>query len=480
MHDCWVLLCAIVAFGGAAASAEDSWSQRAAGDLAAVRDLIRDNHPGPVDPENPEFRIWLDEGFSQAKVLAHSAHAQADYARALSLYINGFRDGHLSYRMTESVGKIWPGFLTATDGGGTMRVTYAGKNSPVPLGARLVSCDGTSAESLLRQKVHRFRTNASIPHEAILKAPFLFTAYADDDRLLRACLFEADGEPLAIDLSWRPIEREAFWNAFDAASQRVFPEFGLRQVHGVWFVSLPTFNLWNEDAAKIQKLIEQLEARAPDLHEAPYVVIDVRGNGGGNSDWGEKTAIALWGEAPVRAIEESFDWTTEWRTSAYNAELTRSAAKRSAEAGLAEDAAERFEIADALDAARARGEALYRISSPPAGSGLSADAESPFSGKVFFLTDMYCASACLDFADIMRRLPEVTHIGLPTSADAVYIDNVQAQLPSGAASFSWSLKVYRGRVRANNEWYDPQIIWPGGKMTDDAVATWVKTLDSAR
>jgi hypothetical protein len=93
---------------------------------------------------------------------------------------------------------------------------------------------------------------------------------------------------------------------------------------------------------------------------------------------------------------------------------------------------------------------------------------------------MYCASACLDFADIMRRLPEVTHIGLPTSADAVYIDNVQAQLPSGAASFSWSLKVYRGRVRANNEWYDPQIIWPGGKMTDDAVATWVKTLDSAR
>jgi hypothetical protein len=38
--------------------------------------------------------------------------------------------------------------------------------------------------------------------------------------------------------------------------------------------------------------------------------------------------------------------------------------------------------------------------------------------------------------DVVRRLPNVTHIGLPTSADAVYIDNTEALLPSCLAWLS--------------------------------------------
>ena len=34
---------------------------------------------------------------------------------------------------------------------------------------------------------------------------------------------------------------------------------------------------------------------------------------------------------------------------------------------------------------------------------------------------------------------------------------------------SYSLKVYRNRLRANNEWYEPQIRWPGGAMRDEAI-----------
>jgi len=76
----------------------------------------------------------------------------------------------------------------------------------------------------------------------------------------------------------------------------------------------------------------------------------------------------------------------------------------------------------------------------------------------------------------MRRLPHVIHIGLPTSADAIYIDNTNADLPSGLGVLGYSLKVYRHRVRGNNEWYEPQVRWPGGPMTDEAVAKWIGTL----
>jgi hypothetical protein len=95
---------------------------------------------------------------------------------------------------------------------------------------------------------------------------------------------------------------------------------------------------------------------------------------------------------------------------------------------------------------------------------------------VFLLTDNECASACLDFTDVVRRLPNVTHIGLPTSADALYIDNTEAMLPSGLAWLSYSMKVYRNRLRANNEWYEPKIRWPGGVMSDEAVTTWIAQL----
>lgn len=69
--------------------------------------------------------------------------------------------------------------------------------------------------------------------------------------------------------------------------------------------------------------------------------------------------------------------------------------------------------------------------------------------------------AALKKGESLARVAEPSKsVGLPTSADAVYIDNTEAMLPSGLALLSYSLKVYRNRVRANNEWYEPQVHWP--------------------
>ena len=123
-------------------------------------------------------------------------------------------------------------------------------------------------------------------------------------------------------------------------------------------------------------------------------------------------------------------------------------------------------------------QSLVRVAEAPKASAGPAP-KSLVTGRVFLLTDGACASACLDFADVVRRLPHVTHIGLPTSADAVYIDNTESILPSGLAVLSYSLKVYRNRVRANNEWYEPAIRWPGGVMSDAAITAWIRQLAAA-
>jgi hypothetical protein len=37
----------------------------------------------------------------------------------------------------------------------------------------------------------------------------------------------------------------------------------------------------------------------------------------------------------------------------------------------------------------------------------------------------------------------------------------------------------RHSLRGNNQWYEPKYRWPGGEMTDEAIAKWVKSLPPA-
>jgi hypothetical protein len=252
------------------------------------------------------------------------------------------------------------------------------------------------------------------------------------------------------------------------------PALGMQQKHGIWFISLPSFNYFGEAPAGISALISDMTARAAELR-ASTVVFDVRGNGGGNSAWAEKVATAFWGERSVAHVAQSFDWTVDWRVSSDNIAHLNEVVERTQRDGLTEAAQSWAQARDALVAAQKQGESLVHVADPPKTAG-EPTPESLVTGRVFLLTDGACASACLDFTDVVRRLPHVTHVGLPTSADAVYIDNTEALLPSGLAWLSYSLKVYRNRVRANNEWYEPQVRWPGGVMSDEAVASWIEQL----
>jgi hypothetical protein len=75
---------------------------------------------------------------------------------------------------------------------------------------------------------------------------------------------------------------------------------------------------------------------------------------------------------------------------------------------------------------------------------------------IALVTDEACASACLDFADLVRSVPGAVHLGRTTSADTVYIDTGWHKLPSGNLLFL-PLKVWRNRTRGNNEALVPDV-----------------------
>jgi hypothetical protein len=456
------------------AHAQDAaWATFVRNDLQAIHDLLRDNHPGPVDPENSRYREWLEAGFSQAAQRGASARSYGEYERALRFYTNGFQDGHIGIGREISPDEVdWPGFVVDPSPDGAAVVTHAEADSNVHVGDRVTQCDGHSVDNLMKERVDPYFWNSAIPHERGRHFDRLFQVYAHDPiGKLKSYLFSS-GE---VTLQWRQTSREDFARVLETGSRDPSRAPRLYQVGGVWFVSIPTFAYSSEAAvARIRALLQNLKTTLPELRKST-VVLDVRGNHGGNSSWGEEIATIIWGKDWVQRIEDSFDDTVDWRVSDPNIERMTAMIERDKKAGLTESAAHWARELDMIKAARAEGKVLARIEERPKEIKGPPPA-NPVTGRVFFLTDNECASACLDFADLVRRLPSVTHVGLPTSADAVYIDNTFAMLPSGLTGLGYSMKVFRNRVRKNNEWYEPAVRWPGGPMADAAVAKWVSAL----
>ncbi|HEX4969913.1 MAG TPA: S41 family peptidase [Steroidobacteraceae bacterium] len=456
----------------------DPWVLLTQRDLQAIHDTLAANHPGPVDPQSDRYRRRLEDGLQVAQAEAARARQYSDYTRALRRYVNGFRDGHTTARFLLSSERVaWPGFLVGRAADEKIRVLAAAADGNVPRGAELVACDGTATEQLVEERLDPYYWNADIPHERWDTLPKLFQFEPiDTTGRMASCTFRIDGAARSIELHWANAPRETVIR-YVQDMQPPAPALGLHQREGIWFVALPSFNYFGESTAGITALVDEMTARAAELR-AGTVVFDVRGNGGGNSAWAERVASAFWGERAVRRVVESFDWTVDWRVSPDNIAHLNRTVERNERDGLTEAARSWAQARDALVAAQKQNQSLVRVAEAPKASAGPAP-KSLVTGRVFLLTDGACASACLDFADVVRRLPHVTHIGLPTSADAVYIDNTESILPSRLAVLSYSLKVYRNRVRANNEWYEPAIRWAGGVMSDEAITAWIRQLAAA-
>jgi hypothetical protein len=221
-------------------------------------------------------------------------------------------------------------------------------------------------------------------------------------------------------------------------------------------------------------VIDAIKKNADDIRKST-VIFDVRGNNGGNSNWGEEVVAAFWGEAWRKQADALVGGNVvDWRASPANLAMLHEDVQQAKDAGLSIGDAQRS--VDAMDIAIRDKKTFARVVEP-SDSATATPPPNPVTGRAYFLTDNSCGSACLDFADLLHKLPGVVQLGLPTAADTVYMDLANAPLPSGLGQFSWGMKVYRDRSRGNNAWYEPKYRWPGGPMNDDeAVVRWIKSL----
>ncbi|MFN7163561.1 MAG: peptidase S41 [Hyphomonas sp.] len=461
------------------------WGARLAGDAQALHDGLDRNHPGAADPLNPGFARTNSEALARALSHAPQATDAAGWWWALREYAAAFDDAHLDVYLesdTVSFQQTWAGFLTRYQAGDFVVAardeTLAGLP---PMGARLVACDGASAEAFAASRVGRFRGRWTMESQKITHAPWLFRDSGNPWAARpQTCTFDGPDGAADYAINWYPLTLEEVGQRLDQVRPPLRMEVSLKLVErGGYWISLPDFT-GNPDSTlypHLSALMDELAAKQAALRAAPFVVLDVRDNGGGSSRWSQIVGETLWGADWIAAHPVPESTSVDWRASEENlAELEPYVAQfREMGDPVMINWIER--VVSGLAAARAEGDAFWIDAGEGAGEPvpLSADAVSQMTGKVFVLTDAACFSACLDAVDLWKAAGAV-QAGQVTGGDTVYIENRSVTLPSGLAGYAQSMKVYRGRHRGNNEPHVPAHVFGGDIGDDAAVISWVSAL----
>jgi hypothetical protein len=459
------------------------WSEALRVDATAMHDVIATDHPGPLNPADPFFAGRNDDQLQRALRRAQTARTFEDYFYAMQRYAASFDDGHLSYGVfgnTPDKVRRWPGFLTRYDDRGNQAVFVAEPNSGVAKGARLLSCDGLSADVFTSNRLgSRFgRWMLASQHELLGAMAFLDVGdpYVSTPR---RCRFSDGGKIIDIALEWRPPQENLYQRYVFATAKKAETEWSILKDGTYWF-RIPSFDGDPNSPVgqRLRELINYVHLHAANIRTSPAIIFDLRGNGGGSSDWSAQIARLLWGEAKFQHRHEA-PMTVSWRASKDNLSFLQSSyAERSKGGSLSPDARAWYEDTIAnLQRALAAREALWLAKPGKADTRAQARGMPSYRirGPVYVITDPNCMSACLDAVDLWTSLGAVT-AGRETGADTIYMEVRPVRLPTGIGGFSLPMKAYSGRRRGSNQPVLPKYRFGGDMADTPSLQKWIAAI----
>jgi hypothetical protein len=444
------------------------WRQAARDDIEEATRLMRENHPGFYDASNPGFRARLDQARQRALALSARVDGPGSYVAAMFAFDAVLGDGHaLIAPQFDAGGQAptrWPGFVTVWRQDG-LYVAASEPGGPAR-GAHVLDCDGKPVKQLIEDNVFAFEGRSNEPGRWWSRARALFI---DDGNpfstLPQRCRFAYDGKTVEHKLTWRPETAQATAWLKDSYNGATLP-VGLSEPRkGLFWAAMPTFHPDEQEREAYRAMSSQVERERQRLLDADALVIDLRGNQGGSSDWSQIFAGAVWGKDRVERRARARDARTEtwWRASKGNTDYLTGLVKTFTDEKQFESLDWAKRNSAGLQAALAHGDTYYveKDSAPATAPGdphadLPTD-PPPFTKPVYVIVPGQCASACLDALDVFTLFSNTVLIGAPSSADSTYMDVRRQKLGSGLSSLVIPNKMYVNRPRANGEAYLPAI-----------------------
>src|SRR5690606_33753336 len=334
------------------------------------------------------------------------------YRAVLNGFAAGLGDGHIMFSPEVAAPYRWAGLIMSRQGPDwRVAVHDAAAGEPDLSGARLRGCDGRTADELARERLGGFRIDWEVEAQRVARAHFLLlddsNPFLDNPAV---CRFDTVGGPVDLQMNWRPISLDALREAIGGAPRAGGAGMGVRPFAGGYWIALESLG----DGA--QAVVEDVRARAEDLRAAPAVVLDMRGNGGGASMFGQQIARILVGEAHFEARGAGTGpCDVVWRVSAENLEGIRSWRSFAGERGP--EFSEWLEDSiGQMERALAAGQPFDKdIPTCPAGAPPTGGEIPPplMQGRLVLITDGACFSSCMLVADNLRQLGAL-HLGHAT------------------------------------------------------------------
>lgn len=468
--------------------ASSPWADLASRDVSKYCADIRAIHPGMVDPLSPTFPGRVSNACVVAASSARSAKSYLDWRSVVESLVTSFRDGHTRINFALVPSQVrWPGFLIdgRSDHWVVRHMTVptatalAPENDP-PNGATLLACDGKSANDFLKAELDNKSVDWSKLPERIRQGFRAFIAPRLDGPVpAKSCRFEQSGKTVDIPLDWEKVSYP------DLATQ-LYPLLRRGIARPIEAVFASDGHVWItignlKDETALNKLEATLKANQARLRAAPYVVFDMRNNGGGNSTWGERLAGVLWGKEAVEASRlanqptNPNDFGKYWRSS------------RAAAAGMLAHAREfAAKGPDWTDVANYWLDLGKRANAAGRDGLMKDDCCQPepkptiiprpaYAGKVFVLTDAGCFSSGVVAMNTFKRMGAV-QVGEASGQNEVWGEWVGPyDLPSGLGSYVIPASIIR-QPRSALGGFPPDIAWTGAMDDDQGLEKWIAAL----
>ena len=449
------------------------WRQMAEVDSAAALQLIIENHPG-ARPElgDASFQQRLATAAHHVEQRLPEVRGFDGYSAVMAGLAADFADGHIWSRSRVQKQTLqWTGVLLKREGQ-VWRVGSVLPEARLPdiQNARLVECDGVDAEHWADARIRPFV--AGEPNEA-QRAEAAGRLLTDDGNpfLKRPgqCTFEtAGGARENITFRWGQGPTGFVKERIEALQRRAEDGYSLTQWRNGYWIRLSGLD---DDAEAVVASVHQAETQ---LRDATNVILDLRGNGGGDSRYGDAIATTLFGADRVRevATQGSDCVGAFWRASGENIAALKSFRDARARTDAKASAA-LGEVLEGMEQSLANGEPFWpNLPVCAVDQALpKVSARLPSDVKVVVITDRHCFSSCLVTVDLFRKLGAL-HVGEATDASSRYMEVRTILLPSGLRDFSTLQKVAVGLPDFGP--YTPDIPYPGDMADDEGIKAWLQ------
>lgn len=450
---------------------QQEWSVLAQRDLDAAAKAIRESHPAALDVSDTAFHAWMRIGPIEASALASRANSAERADATVRYFLAGFADGHVvAWRAPPfSRQPLWAGWTVQPKGKDFVVVDRASDwDGELPaLGARLISCDGNDVLTVVTQRVspfvdRRLDLDGTLSTLSALLTNAMPTAPLWNTHQVHECEFQDGDRRQQIKLRWRE-SGEGLRKIQTPTPKQEVRAWG----PGRYWVHATNFSPQVKDKGDLDSVLQQLRK----MSSADVVVLDVRGNGGGDSGVGVRMLRALLkGAAPeVRSDAKAF-----WRISPLAISTLDNLRQR--ELAISGIVSPKYRYLDStinsMNAAMDRGATFVQQDASVIENDAS-EVGAPFKGRLILVTDSRCASACLDFADMVLGITGATHVGKATSADTPYLEVATVTLPSGLKMWV-PMKVWHHRARGSNVPVKPAFQFPGDISDTERLRDWME------